>query len=231
MDLVIPESVFSHQLLHTDQRLIYALLIGTCTDGEADDAAVRKIAAMAAVKVKRVRSTCVRLRRMGLWRGAWPPCREKPEGANKCNPKRLTYTEKVARADEMRSKPTPTEAIMWGILQEHFPNEFSQQVVKFGYIPDFLSERKRLLIEVDGSIHFKRADYDRNRDTVFAARGFRTLRVDSSELLGSVSIGRVVDEIKRWMSLPPLEDGVNPARAKKRRKTKLSSGSPIFARS
>ncbi len=58
------------------------------------------------------------------------------------------------RAKKLRNNVTPTEMILWGRLKEHFPNiKFRRQHPISFYIVDLYCHSKKLVIEIDGSIH------------------------------------------------------------------------------
>src|SRR5258708_361499 len=57
-------------------------------------------------------------------------------------------------AKKLRNNVTPTEMILWGRLREYFPGvKFRRQHPISFYIADFYYHPKKLIIEIDGSIH------------------------------------------------------------------------------
>ena len=89
---------------------------------------------------------------------------------------------KERRADQMRENPTPSEKLMIDLLTEN-GIVFQCQVLMLGYIADFYFRHAKSIIEVDGSSHRKRREYDRHRDQVFQDHGFRVLRVKDNDLI------------------------------------------------
>ena len=61
------------------------------------------------------------------------------------------------------------------------------------FIPDFYCPEKRLIIEVDGSIHKWTVEYDRWREKVLKRQDLRILRIRNSEL---DKIDEVVERIR-----------------------------------
>ncbi len=58
------------------------------------------------------------------------------------------------RAKQFRNTITQTEMILWGRLKEHFPTtKFRRQHSISLYIVDLYCHAKKLVIEIDGSIH------------------------------------------------------------------------------
>lgn len=93
-------------------------------------------------------------------------------------------TIKVARAKELRQRMTPEEQIIWQHLRNNRLNglHFRRQQVIDGFIADFYCHSAALVIEVDGKIHEKQAEYDAERDRILSARGLRSLRIRNEEV-------------------------------------------------
>ena len=51
---------------------------------------------------------------------------------------------------------------------------------------DFLASAGRLVVEVDGPYHARRASADASRDRALARLGFRVLRLDAELVVGDV---------------------------------------------
>lgn len=62
-----------------------------------------------------------------------------------------------------------------------------RQKVISGYIVDFFVPRIRLVIEIDGSFHNGRDEYDQYRTSVFKKRGNWVLRLTNEEVLASTA--------------------------------------------
>ncbi len=92
---------------------------------------------------------------------------------------------KVARAKELRRRMTPAERVLWSHLRKNQLEgfHFRRQQVIDGFIVDFYCHAAGLVVEVDGEIHQKQAEYDKERDRILAARGLRVLRFQNREVL------------------------------------------------
>jgi very-short-patch-repair endonuclease len=95
---------------------------------------------------------------------------------------------KAARAKELRRKMTEAEQILWQRLRTNRLGgwHFRRQQVIGGFIVDFYCHAASLLVEVDGPVHAKQADYDVERDRVLVAYGVRVLRVKNRDILENI---------------------------------------------
>ena len=92
--------------------------------------------------------------------------------------------EKKLLAKEMRNNPTPAEAVLWNRLRGRQLGgyRFLRQRPMLGYIADFYCPAVRLVIEVDGSSHDDRAEYDATRDRNLRAHSFEVIRFTNREV-------------------------------------------------
>lgn len=87
-------------------------------------------------------------------------------------------------AHEMRLAPTDSEARLWGALRSsQLGVAFRRQVPLLGFIADFYAPSLRLIVEVDGGYHARRATADARRDRKLARAGYRVLRVEAAEVM------------------------------------------------
>ena len=124
--------------------------------------------------------------------------------------KRRKDAAKEQLASAMRSQATPSEHAMRLLLDREFRDYgFRSQVVLFGFIADFYSSRVNVVIEVDGSSHDGRAEYDKNRDAALAGKGIRTIRISSDDVLrnGEVVVAAIRQQLP--ILLPSVQ---NPAK-------------------
>ncbi len=91
----------------------------------------------------------------------------------------------AARAAHMRHAPSWPEAVLWRELcGGRLGVRFQRQVPLGGrYIADFLAPAARLVVEVDGAQHARRAAADARRDRVLGRLGYRVLRLDAQLVL------------------------------------------------
>ena len=95
-------------------------------------------------------------------------------------------------ARDLRKNQTPSEKILWEVLRKKrvFGYKFLRQHpifyhvdgewVEF-YIADFYCAELKLILEVDGSIHNIRKDYDSERDSKLLNKGIQVFRIKNEE--------------------------------------------------
>jgi very-short-patch-repair endonuclease len=90
----------------------------------------------------------------------------------------------VGHAAHMRSALTASEAALWGHLRGgQLGVWFRRQVVVGRFIADFAAASAKLVIEVDGSYHARRAAADARRDRALARLGWRVVRLPARLVL------------------------------------------------
>ncbi len=84
----------------------------------------------------------------------------------------------------LRSNLTPGEAFMWLLLKSKKLNglKFRRQHGIGRYIVDFYCPKKKIAIELDGSSHNGREEYDYNRDLYIQKFGVTVLRFKNHEV-------------------------------------------------
>ena len=91
------------------------------------------------------------------------------------------------RAAEMRKNPTQAEKVLWKQLRKFRSNGFTfrQQHPIDLFIADFYCHRLRLIIEVDGEIHFsdQAREYDDGRTAELEKFGIKIIRFSNEEVL------------------------------------------------
>jgi very-short-patch-repair endonuclease len=98
--------------------------------------------------------------------------------------KQRVNSEMVARAVRMRRNMTPAEKKLWDHLRSgrlagyHFRR---QQIIE-PYIVDFYCHQSGLVVELDGSSHNNRENYDRDRDAYLNEQGLRVLRILNTQV-------------------------------------------------
>ncbi len=92
--------------------------------------------------------------------------------AKRSNPKTMR------RAGELRKELTPAEKKLWSYLRGDKMNgvSFRRQHAVGNYIPDFVSIKKKLIIELDGSQHIDQAEYDAERSKYFESQRYKVIR-------------------------------------------------------
>lgn len=121
-------------------------------------------------------------------------------------------------ARDHRKNPTDAESSMWELVRDHrMGHHFRRQHAIENFIVDFVCLKKRLVIEVDGSIHDdpERIEKDASRTTRLNELGFRELRFTNDEVLhNSEDVTRKILKELETEVLPFGEDlgGVNNQR-------------------
>src|SRR5215207_9364824 len=82
------------------------------------------------------------------------------------------------RARKLRKELTPAERKLWAYLRGDKLNgvNFRRQHAVGNYIVDFVSIKKKLVIELDGSQHVEQAQYDMERTRYLESQGYNVVR-------------------------------------------------------
>ena len=104
--------------------------------------------------------------------------------------------EKVELARQARHDPTPTEGQLWSLLRAGRLDglHFWRQQIEAGFIADFYSHARKLIVEVDGNSHADRGDYERECGAILSEYGLRILRVSANEV--DTDINQVLQQIR-----------------------------------
>ncbi len=91
---------------------------------------------------------------------------------------------KAQRARDLRRAMTLDERTLWRCLRNDGLSglHFRRQQIIDGFIADFYCHAAGLVVELDGSAHDSRTEYDAERDRVLRARGLRVLRIASRDV-------------------------------------------------
>jgi very-short-patch-repair endonuclease len=100
-------------------------------------------------------------------------------------------------AKELRREMTPAEGKLWEKLRAGRLNglHFRRQQIVDHYIVDFYCHQVKLIVEVDGDVHFKQEDYDQERDSCLKAMGLCVLRFWNTDV--NENMDEVLDAILR----------------------------------
>ena len=116
------------------------------------------------------------------------------------------------RARELRKNSTLAEVLFWCVVKnrQFFGLDFNRQKIIGNYIVDFYCPRLHLVIEIDGSSHANRQDYDRARDWYLRSLGLHVLRVYDADVKENVNdvLRMVVGYCKEIIRDVPLPDGM-----------------------
>ncbi len=87
-------------------------------------------------------------------------------------------------AQQMREEPTEAEQILWERLRNRGLNgyKFRRQHAIDRFIVDFYCREAALIIEIDGPIHEKQVEEDRERQEVLTRMGFHFLHITNDQV-------------------------------------------------
>jgi len=113
-----------------------------------------------------------------------------------------THLKEYAR--ELRSvSVSKAEKYIWKALlsRKQMGVAFKRQRPISNFIVDFFSAEIRLIIEIDGSSHFNKGEYDAYRENKLKGLGFTIIRFTEGEVIQNLEhvyhrIGRVIEVLK-----------------------------------
>ena len=92
----------------------------------------------------------------------------------------------LARAN--RKAGNLSEALLWTELkQQKLGVSFTRQTPIGNYIADFYCRKKKLVIEIDGSSHDNKYEYDKERDEYMKKLGITVLRLSDKDVKHDMS--------------------------------------------
>jgi very-short-patch-repair endonuclease len=101
------------------------------------------------------------------------------------------------KRQSLRNNATPAEKILWSQLRRRSLHgfKFRRQHGIGPYIVDFYCPGKKLVVELDGSVHdtAEAREYDLARDIFLKEHGIRTLRFTNVEVFENIQ--NIVDRI------------------------------------
>ena len=89
------------------------------------------------------------------------------------------------RAKELRKAGNLCEVLLWQQIHKHkFKGfDFDRQKIIGNYIVDFYCTDCHVVIEVDGSSHNNKIEYDRERDAFLKGLGLTVIRISDDDVL------------------------------------------------
>ena len=104
------------------------------------------------------------------------------------NFRELPYNPKLKdRANEMRTNSTKGEIKFWCELlrKRQSGYQFYRQKILHHYIVDFYCPKLKLVIEIDGTSHDDKQDYDKHRDKILESFGLKILHYNDLNVLSN----------------------------------------------
>jgi 5-methyltetrahydrofolate--homocysteine methyltransferase len=123
------------------------------------------------------------------------------------------YSVLKEKAKEMRNQPTEAEKMLWNVLSDKgIENyKFRRQHIIGEYNVDFVCLEKRLIIEVDGSIHngLEQIEHDKQRTEWLESKGFKVVRYTNNQVLSDLlnTIASIQNHLSTISVAPPSGAG------------------------
>ena len=125
----------------------------------------------------------------------------KPKGTQHCRQRRsLARGEvQIAKARELRRNETESEEVAWRLLRTLRFNgfKFRRQHAVGRYIVDFCCPQRRLIVELDGSVHAQpsQTKHDASRDAQLKRMGYTAMRLPNGIVMEApeLFVGKVLD--------------------------------------
>ncbi len=122
---------------------------------------------------------------------------------------RLGAQEAVGLARSFRRGSTVAEAALWKVLRSRRLGglKFRRQHPVYGFIVDFYCAERRLIVEVDGSVHDRQRAADEERRAILDASGYRVVRLTNDIVLNTPAAALAAIRAAARHSLPARGEG------------------------
>ena len=119
------------------------------------------------------------------------------------NTAKANAPEQKEQRKALRKNMTPAEALLWRALKGRGAGglKFRRQQGIGPYILDFYCPERQLGIELDGSSHNHKYEYDEQRTAYFRKQGIRIIRFSNEQVFSSLH-GVVAEIVKSAILLP-----------------------------
>lgn len=107
-------------------------------------------------------------------------------------------TSMMNKRRDLRRRSTKAEQIFWYEVKGNALGvKFRRQYSIGSFIVDFYCHQMRLIVEIDGNIHFvpEQIEYDRRREKFLRMKGFYVIRFRNDEILYNMSF--VLERLRR----------------------------------
>jgi len=115
------------------------------------------------------------------------------------NYKKLPYNPKLKeRAKELRKAGNLSEVLFWNQVKnkKFLSLDFHRQKIIGNYIVDLYCPILALVVEIDGSSHNDKVEYDKMRDNYLRSLGLNVLHYDDIEI--KKNLNSVVEDLKEY---------------------------------
>ena len=125
------------------------------------------------------------------------------------NYRELPYNPKLKeRATKMRNNSTKGEVKFWCELLRKRKSgyQFYRQKIIYHYIVDFYCAKLKMVVEIDGTSHKGKEEYDRNREDELNQLGLKVVRYEDLDVLNNFHL--VEKDFKQQIKIREMEVGV-----------------------
>ncbi|MCZ8354838.1 MAG: DUF559 domain-containing protein [Cyclobacteriaceae bacterium] len=115
------------------------------------------------------------------------------------------------RAKALRKAGNLAEVLFWKkVKNKQFKGyDFDRQKIVGNYIVDFYSSNCQVVIEIDGSSHIDKEEYDAERDAYLKVLGLTVIHIQAEDVLGNVD--SVIEVLHGHVAFgPPRPSGTSP---------------------
>jgi very-short-patch-repair endonuclease len=103
------------------------------------------------------------------------------------------------RARALRKAGNLSEVLLWNQIKcgQFFGLDFDRQKIIGNYITDFYCAEKRVVVEIDGSSHDNKVDYDARRDAYLTSLGLQVIHIPDGDV--KRDIGAVIEYLRQHL--------------------------------
>ena len=109
------------------------------------------------------------------------------DGVETVGIEKLAIADKIReRQDVLRKRSTYPEKVSSSLMQLFDDRPLRQAYFRIrgrSYFLDFFFPLRMIAVEIDGSSHYGRKEYDRQRDADFRSIGIRTIRIKNKDVM------------------------------------------------
>ncbi len=133
----------------------------------------------------------------------------KPDGVVKWN--ELPFNPNLKdRARELRKAGNLSEVLLWNQVKnkQFLGLDFDRQKIIGNYIVDFYCKNLGIIVEIDGSSHDEKVEYDEERDNYLESLGLKILHIQDMDI--KRNLGGVMEFLELEINNTPSADADTP---------------------
>jgi len=107
----------------------------------------------------------------------------------------------------LRKNQTQSEKKFWTKVRKkqikntrilrQFPIIFDYENTQYFFVADFYCAKKKLVIEIDGKIHYKQKEKDEDREFIIKKLGLKIVRFKNEEVLNNID--SVIEKLRKYL--------------------------------